>query len=342
MRRRFRSGSLNGDGTGILRRSNTPGTPGLFSESGLRADPCNGRFSGMTRIKKAVFPVAGLGTRFLPATKAMPKELLPIIDKPIIQYAVEEAIAAGITDIIFVTGRPKRAIGDHFDANLELEFQLSQKGKYAERDMVRNIVPPGINCIFIRQPEPKGLGDAVLCAAAAVGDAPFAVLLADDLMKGASLPTAEMVAAYDTRPDNYICVTEVAPELVHKYGIVIPGPETDDGSVNVAGLVEKPKLEHAPSHLASMGRYIFQPEIFDVLRTLEPGAGGEIQLADAIDLLAREGKVKAAPMTATRYDCGSKFGYLTAIVDYALDHPDYHAPFLDLMRDRLAQQESEA
>jgi len=159
----------------------------------------------MPEIKKAVFPVAGLGTRFLPATKALPKEMLPIIDKPIIQYAVEEAIAAGITDLIFVTGRAKRAIGDHFDANLELEFQLMNKGKTAERDMVRNIVPEGVNCIFIRQPEPKGLGDAVLCAAPAVGDAPFVVLLADDLMRGPSLPTADDGRGVCREPDQRIC-----------------------------------------------------------------------------------------------------------------------------------------
>lgn len=291
----------------------------------------------MTEIRKAVFPVAGLGTRFLPATKAMPKELLPIIDKPIVQYAVEEAIAAGITDLIFVTGRPKRAIGDHFDANLELEFQLTQKGKHAERDMVRNIVPPGINCIFIRQPEPKGLGDAVLCAAPAVGNAPFAVLLADDLMKGATLPTAKMVAAYQADPANYLCVTEVDPAEVQKYGIVKPGPQGPDGRVSVAGLVEKPALADAPSHYASMGRYVFGPEVFDVLRTLEPGTGGEIQLADAIDILAARGRVKALEMTAQRYDCGSKFGYLTAIVDHALDHDEFRERFYALMQDRLAR-----
>ncbi|MBN8294861.1 UTP--glucose-1-phosphate uridylyltransferase GalU [Rhodobacter sp. NTK016B] len=294
----------------------------------------------MTRIRKAVFPVAGLGTRFLPATKAMPKELLPIIDKPIVQYAVEEAIAAGITDIIFVTGRPKRAIGDHFDANLELEFQLSQKGKHKERDMVRNIIPEGVNCIFIRQPEPKGLGDAVLCAAPAVGDAPFAVLLADDLMKGNTLPTAEMVAAYEQNPTNYLCVTEVEDDVVHKYGIVKPGPKGPDGRVTVAGLVEKPKLEDAPSHLASMGRYVFNAEIFDVLRKLEPGAGGEIQLADAIDILAEKGKVAAMEMSAHRYDCGSKFGYLNAIVDYAIDHDEFRDKFYDLMRERLAEHDA--
>ncbi|WP_417625684.1 UTP--glucose-1-phosphate uridylyltransferase GalU [Pararhodobacter aggregans] len=289
----------------------------------------------MKRIKKAVFPVAGLGTRFLPATKAMPKELLPIIDKPIIQYAVEEAIAAGITELVFVTGRPKRAIGDHFDANLELEFQLSQKGKHKERDMVRNIVPEGVHCIFIRQPEPKGLGDAVLCAAPAVGDSPFVVLLADDLMKGASLPTAEMVAAYERNPTNYLCVTEVADEDVHKYGIVKPGPVGPDGRVTVAGLVEKPELKDAPSHLASMGRYVFDPEIFDVLRQTKPGAGGEIQLADAIDELAARGRVAAMEMSATRYDCGSKFGYLTAIVDHAIAHDEFRDRFYALIRDRL-------
>lgn len=296
----------------------------------------------MKRIKKAVFPVAGLGTRFLPATKAMPKELLPIIDKPIIQYAVEEAIAAGITELVFVTGRPKRAIGDHFDANLELEFQLSQKGKHKERDMVRNIVPEGVHCIFIRQPEPKGLGDAVLCAAPAVGDSPFVVLLADDLMKGVSLPTAEMVAAYERNPTNYLCVTEVADEDVHKYGIVKPGPAGPDGGVTVAGLVEKPALKDAPSHLASMGRYVFDPEIFDVLRQTKPGAGGEIQLADAIDELAARGRVAAMEMSATRYDCGSKFGYLTAIVDHAIVHDEFRDRFYALMRDRLAKHDAEA
>jgi len=291
----------------------------------------------MQRIKKAVFPVAGLGTRFLPATKAMPKELLPIIDKPIIQYAVEEAIAAGITDLVFVTGRAKRAIGDHFDANLELEMQLASKGKHDVRDMVRNIVPPGVNCIFVRQAEPKGLGDAVLCAAPAVGDAPFVVLLADDLMKGASLPTQELAAAYERAPGTYLCVSEVAEKDVSKYGIVRSGETAADGSVLVKGLVEKPSSKDAPSRLASMGRYAFGPEVFDVLRTLTPGAGGEIQLADAIDKMAAAGNVRALPMTAQRYDCGSKFGYLTAIVDYALDHDEFHSEFLALMADRLAR-----
>jgi len=295
----------------------------------------------MTLVTKAVFPVAGLGTRFLPATKAMPKELLPIIDKPIIQFAVEEAIAAGITDLIFITGRAKRAIGDHFDANLELEWQLGAKGKTAERDMVRNIVPPGVNCIFIRQPEPKGLGDAVLCAAPAVGRQPFAVLLADDMMCGAHLPTTDLVQAFARTGRNLLSVAEVELSEVSKYGIVRPHngkPKGGEpGEVSVAGLVEKPKAAEAPSRLASFGRYVFDPEIFDVLRRLGPGANDEIQLADAIDILATRGRVSALPCRAQRYDCGSKFGYLTAIVDNALSHPEFRAPFLDLLRDRLAQ-----
>lgn len=289
----------------------------------------------MTRITKAVFPVAGLGTRFLPATKAMPKELLPIIDKPIIQFAVEEAIAAGITELIFVTGRNKRAVGDHFDTNLELEAQLLAKGKTDIRNMVRNIVPEGVACIFLRQPEPLGLGHAVLCAAPAVGNNPFAVLLADDFMQGETLPTAALVAAFDRKPQNLLSVSEVAAEEVSKYGILRPGAPGADGLITVKGLVEKPAREDAPSQLASFGRYVFTPEVFAVLRTLKPGAGGEIQLADAIDQLAEAGKVAAITNPSQRYDCGSKFGYLTAIVDTALAHPDYRARFLALLRDRL-------
>lgn len=292
----------------------------------------------LTRVTKAVFPVAGLGTRFLPATKAMPKELLPIIDKPIVQFAVEEAIAAGITDLIFITGRAKRAIGDHFDANLELEWQLAARGKTAERDMVRNIVPPGVNCIFIRQPEPKGLGDAVLCAAPAVGREPFAVLLADDLMQGDPLPTAQLIRGFEDTGRNLLSVAEVGPDEVSNYGIVRPGPAAATGDeIAVAGLVEKPTREAAPSRLASFGRYVFDAEVFDVLRRLGPGAGGEIQLADAIDILAARGRVGALPCRARRYDCGAKLGYLTAIIDHALAHPDFRIPALALMRDRLAR-----
>ncbi|MDD7969919.1 UTP--glucose-1-phosphate uridylyltransferase GalU [Roseinatronobacter alkalisoli] len=289
----------------------------------------------MTQIKKAVFPVAGLGTRFLPATKAMPKELLPIIDKPIVQYAVEEAIAAGITELVFVTGRNKRAVGDHFDANLELENQLMQGGKTEMRDMVRNIVPEGVSCIFVRQPAPLGLGHAVLCAAPAVGDAPFAVLLADDFMKGSPLPTETLIKAYARKPQTLLSVGEVAPEDVSKFGILRPGKAQDDGTIAVEGLVEKPKLEDAPSHLASYGRYVFQPEVFDILRGLKPGAGGEIQLADAIDILAAQGKVSAIVNTAQRFDCGSKRGYLSAILEVALSDPHYRDFMLALIKEKL-------
>lgn len=295
----------------------------------------------MGAVRKAVFPVAGLGTRFLPATKAMPKELLPIIDTPIIQVAVAEAIAAGVTELIFITGRAKGAIGDHFDANLELEWQLAARGKTAEREMVRNIVPPGVACIFIRQPEPRGLGDAVLCAAPAVGHEPFAVLLADDLMCGPDLPTADLVRAFAASGRNLVSVAEVAPEDVTRYGIVRPdrrarpGP---DGAIRIAGLVEKPAPDQAPSRLASFGRYVFDPEIFEVLRGLGPGANGEVQLADAIDILAARGRVAALPCRARRYDCGAKFGYLTAIVDHALEHPEWCGPFRDFLRARLAVQ----
>jgi len=290
-------------------------------------------------ITKAVFPVAGSGTRFLPATKAMPKELLPIIDKPIVQYAVEEAVQAGITELIFVTGRNKRAVGDHFDANLELESQLLAKGKSELRDLVRNIVPEGVSCLFVRQPEPLGLGHAVLCAAPAVGPNPFVVLLADDLMQGTYLPTQALIEAFSKNPQTILSVSEVAPEEVSKYGILKPGARGDDGVIAVDGLVEKPERDAAPSRMASFGRYVFTPEIFTILRDLKPGAGGEIQLADAIDQLAREGKVSAILNAATRYDCGDKFGYLTAIVDVALANPVYGAEFLALMRDRLAQYE---
>lgn len=289
----------------------------------------------MVRVTKAVFPVAGLGTRFLPATKAMPKELLPIIDKPIVQYAVEEAVAAGITELVFVTGRNKRAVGDHFDANLELESQLLAKGKEKLRDMVRNIIPEGVSCIFVRQPEPLGLGHAVLCAAPAVGDAPFAVLLADDLMLGERLPTAALARAHERSGKSVISVAGVEPQEVSKYGIIAPGADLGEGLFEIAGVVEKPAPQAAPSRLASFGRYVFNPEVFEVLRGLEPGAGGEIQLADAIDLLARRGRVAGIINPSRRYDCGSKFGYLEAIVDFALADEEFGEPFAALIRARL-------
>lgn len=284
----------------------------------------------MKKIRKAVFPVAGLGTRFLPATKAMPKELLPLIDKPIIQYAVEEAIEAGITDLIFVTGRTKRAIEDHFDSNPELERALRDKGKDDVAEMIRNIVPEGVRCIFLRQPEALGLGHAVLCAKPAVGNEPFAVLLADDVMRGGS-PTRQLVDAYIQEQGTILSVIEVAPEEAQKYGIVEPGA---DGSV--AGLVEKPAPGTEPSCLASIGRYVLEPEIMDILSTQPPGKSGEIQLADAINARATQGTVRAVPLAGQRYDCGSKIGYLEAVLDFALAHPEFADPFRAIVMRKLS------
>ena len=288
----------------------------------------------MTSITKAIFPVAGLGTRFLPATKAMPKELLPIIDKPIIQYAVEEAIAAGITELVFVTGRTKRAIEDHFDTNPELERELQEQGKHDLAAAIHGIIPDHVNCIFIRQPRALGLGHAVLCAAPAIGRNPFAVLLADDVVKGTPSPTAELIAAYARTGHTQLSVKEVDPSHVSKYGIIRPG----NAAGSVAGLVEKPHTEEAPSRLASIGRYVLEPEILDILAETSPGAGGEVQLADAINLRAGQGRVNAVPLSGTRYDCGSKFGYLEAIVDFALDHVDYGPAFGELIAQRACNR----
>jgi UTP--glucose-1-phosphate uridylyltransferase len=282
-------------------------------------------------IRKAVFPVAGLGTRFLPATKAMPKELLPIIDKPLIQYAVEEAIEAGITELVFVTGRTKRAIEDHFDEMPELERELRDKGKDDVADMIHTIVPDHVNCIFIRQARALGLGHAVLCAEPVIGNVPFAVLLADDVIRADVKPTAALVAAFAQQPGTYISVMEVVRSQAAKYGMILPGAAPGA----VAGLVEKPGPDRTPSLQASIGRYVLEPEIFDVLRHQRPGAGGEIQLADAIDSRARLGCVQAVPMEGVRYDCGSKFSYLEAIVDFALWHNEYGFDFRRLMIDRV-------
>ena len=292
------------------------------------------------RVRKAVFPVAGLGTRFLPATKAMPKELLPIIDKPIMQYAVEEAIAAGITELVFITGRTKRAIEDHFDRNLELEAALEAKGKDDLKDMVRNIIPKGVSCVFVRQPEALGLGHAVLCAAPVIGDAPFAVLLADDFMRGDVLPTEALVKAYAEIGCSVISVSEVPKEDVSKYGIISTPRGENSGLLSVTGIVEKPDVADAPNCLASIGRYVFDPKIFEVLRDLKPGYGGEIQLADAINTLAGRGSVMALRLQGSRYDCGSKFGYLEAIVDAALGHEEYATRFRKLLVQRVLRQET--
>ena len=268
----------------------------------------------MKKFRKAVFPVAGFGTRFLPATKAMPKELLPIVDKPLIQYAAEEAIAAGIDTLVFVTGRNKRAIEDHFDNNTELEMALRSAGKDHQADMIKNILPNGVECIFVRQPEQLGLGHAVLCAERVVGDDPFAVLLADDFVTydGRGV-TADLAQAFEASGKTQLSVMEVNGPDIYKYGVVVQGGEPN----SVAGLVEKPEVDKAPSNLASIGRYILTPDIFDILRTQPTGAGGEIQLADAINTQAKNNGVEAVKLNGARFDCGSVRGYLDAVMHIA-------------------------
>ena len=262
------------------------------------------------QVKKAVFPVAGFGTRFLPATKAMPKELLPIVDKPLIQYAAEEAIAAGIDTLIFVTGRNKRAIEDHFDANIELEFALLENGKKVQADMIRNIIPKTVECIFVRQPQQFGLGHAVLCAERAVGGDPFAVLLADDFLTDYTPGvTADLLEAYGRTQKMQISVMKVDGADISKYGVVVSN-EKGDG---ITGLIEKPDLSEAPSNLASIGRYVLTPDIFTTLRGLRAGSSGEIQLADAINTQAQNGSVEAVRLNGKRFDCGSVNGFIQAI-----------------------------
>ena len=264
----------------------------------------------MLKVRKAVFPVAGSGTRFLPATKAMPKELLPIIDKPLIQYAAEEAVKAGIDTLIFITGRNKRAVEDHFDNNQELEMALRSKGKNKQADMVRNILPEGIECLFVRQPAPLGLGHAVLCAKRAVGNDPFAVLLADDFIvseeKGV---TSDLVSAFEKTRKIQLSIMDIFGSEISNYGVV----QFNSINGNVEGLVEKPEENLAPSNSASIGRYVLTAEIFDILENQTVGKGGEIQLADAINLLAKENKVETVKLKGNRFDCGSVKGYLSGI-----------------------------
>ena len=278
------------------------------------------------QITKAVFPVAGMGTRFLPATKASPKEMLPIVDKPLIQYAVEEAVAAGITDLIFVTGRSKRAIPDHFDKAYELETELEARGKLRLLELVRNILPSHVNCIYIRQSEALGLGHAVLCAKPVVGDEPFAVLLADDLLDGEPPVMKQMVDLYNYYHCSILGVQNVAPEETNQYGIVAATP-LSDGLHKVSSIVEKSKPENAPSTLGVVGRYILTPRIFHHIENIKPGAGGEIQLTDAIAGLLTEQQVMAYEFKGIRYDCGNKLGYLKATVEYALKHPEVRDEF---------------
>ena len=270
-----------------------------------------------SKVRKAVFPVAGLGTRFLPATKAMPKELLPIIDKPLIQYAAEEAIAAGLDTLIFITGRNKRAIEDHFDGNNELELALLSKGKNEMADMVKNILPEGIECVFVRQKEQLGLGHAVLCAERVVGNEPFALLLADDFLtySGNGI-TSDLISGYEKTGKSQLSVMKVDGPDISKYGVIVPNNKTG----LVTGLIEKPNFENAPSNLASIGRYVLTPDIFDILRNQSIGVGGEIQLADSINKQAENNRVETVLLNGKRFDCGNIQGYVEAIKHIASNY----------------------
>lgn len=283
-------------------------------------------------VSKAVFPVAGMGTRFLPATKAIPKEMLPIVDKPLIQYAVEEAYAAGIRQMIFVTGRHKRAIEDHFDTAFELEFELEQAGKRELLGLVQSIKPDDMDCVYVRQPKALGLGHAVLCAEQLIGDEPFAVLLADDLMVGDPPILRQMVEAYSASPGTVLAVQDVPRELTRRYGIVDVGGR-DAPMAAVSGMVEKPAPEAAPSTLGVAGRYVLTPAIFNSIRAQPRGAGGEIQLTDGIAALIGREPVYAFRYKGMRYDCGSKEGYLQATIDLALANPELTAS----VREHLAR-----
>ena len=280
----------------------------------------------MTKITKAVFPVAGMGTRFLPATKANPKEMLPVVDKPLIQYAVEEAVAAGITSMIFITGRNKRSIADHFDKAYELETELHARGREKLLEILHNILPSNVSCIYLRQSQALGLGHAVLCARPVVGNDPFAVILADDLISAEVPAMKQMTNIYDHYNNSVIGVQQVDPNETSRYGIV-KVRSWEQGIHKIDGMVEKPKPQDAPSNLGVVGRYILTPRIFDHLEKVQAGVGGEIQLTDGIASLLTKEQVLAYEFTGIRYDCGDKLGYLQATVEYALRHPELAEKF---------------
>ena len=286
------------------------------------------------KITKAIFPVAGLGRRFLPVTKASPKEMLPLVDKPLIQYAVEEAAAAGITEMIFITGRTKRAIEDHFDRDLGLERELAEQGKRELLESVKAILPKACHCVYIRQPEALGLGHAVLCAQPIVRDQPFAVLLADDLIDEDPPTMARMVVRFGTEGCSLLGVDEVPREQTGSYGIVSPA-DAHAEVTQVLAIIEKPAPKDAPSTLAAVGRYVLTPAIFEFLAAAKPGSGGEIQLTDAIAALLAHERVLAMRIGGKRYDCGSKLGYLKATVALGLRHPEIGKDFAEF----LAQHE---
>jgi len=288
----------------------------------------------MKKVTKAVFPVAGMGTRFLPATKANPKEMLPIVDKPLIQYAVEEAIAAGITELIFITGRTKRSITDHFDKAYELETELEKKGKVEQLEVVRSIIPDGVTCIYIRQAEPLGLGHAVMCAKPVVGDAPFAVILPDDLIEdGDRGVVKQMIGKFQQDNSSIIAVQNVPKEDTSKYGIVETSSTNDKSLSKINSIVEKPEPDLAPSTLGVVGRYVLSPGIFNCLEQTPKGAGNEIQLTDAISLLIKKESIYAYEFEGTRYDCGSKLGYMQASIQYALKDPDIKDEFYSYLKE---------
>jgi UTP--glucose-1-phosphate uridylyltransferase len=282
-------------------------------------------------IKKVVFPVAGLGTRFLPVTKASPKEMLPIVDKPLIQYAAEEAVAAGATELIFITGRNKRSIEDHFDKAYELESALEASGKQQILAALKGILPKHVSCIYIRQPEALGLGHAVLCAKPVVGNEPFAVILADDLIDAKKSATKQMAEMYNIHQCSILGVEDVLPAETASYGIV-DAFEVATNLLQLKGIVEKPKPKDAPSTLAVVGRYILTPKIFDCLENVKPGKGGEIQLTDGISALMQIEKILAFRFTGKRYDCGSKLGFMKANVELALKHPDIAQEFAQYLK----------
>ncbi|MDO9224534.1 MAG: UTP--glucose-1-phosphate uridylyltransferase GalU [Pseudomonadota bacterium] len=288
----------------------------------------------MKRVTKAVFPAAGMGTRFLPATKANPKEMLPIVDKPLIQYAAEEAAAAGITDLIFIIGRTKRAIADHFDKAYELEVELETRGKLRSLEALRGMLPVNLSYIYIRQAEALGLGHAVLCAQPAVNDEPFAVLLADDLIDGAPGVTKQMCDLYNYYQCSLVGVQNIAPEETASYGIVATEPLAERIS-RITQIVEKPAPDKAPSTLGVVGRYVLTPRIFHHLNHIERGSGNELQLTDAIASLLKEQQVLAYEFEGKRYDCGSKLGYLEATVEYALQHPEVRDDFEAYLKQRF-------
>lgn len=293
----------------------------------------------MKKVRKAVIPAAGLGTRFLPATKAQPKEMLPIVDKPTIQYIVEEAVASGIEDIIIISGRNKRAIEDHFDKSYELEEALAKKGKWGDLQEIQEISNLA-NIHYIRQKEAKGLGDAINCAQSFIGNEPFAVLLGDIILQAEKPALAQLIDTYESEGVSVIGVQEVPNHLVNQYGVIHPeGEIVEDQPIEVKGFVEKPKVEEAPSNLAIMGRYILTPTIFNALNATTPGAGGEIQLTDAIELLNHSERIVAQNVKGELYDCGSKIGFVKATIDFALNRDDLRDETLHYIKEILTKVE---